>query len=256
MRARRGGLGDAAAGASRARGATASRSSPRSPTSRARPTSSVWSRRALGGLGSITILVNNAGIYGPKGPVAENDWDDWIRAVEINLLRIGAAGPRAGGAFRPARLRQDRAALRWRRDGAAAGPERLCGLEGGRGPLCRDGGPGVARSQRRCQRDRSGRAQHEAARRDPRRGPGTGGPRLLRPRPGAARLRGGSAAAGSRSRGLPGLGASDGITGKLLSAVWDPWSELRPTAPIWTPTSTRYGASCPRDRELGWGDEP
>jgi len=34
---------------------------------------------------SIDILVNNAGVYGPKGTVEDVDWDDWIAAIEINL---------------------------------------------------------------------------------------------------------------------------------------------------------------------------
>jgi len=34
----------------------------------------------------IDILVNNAGIYGPMGPIEEVDWAQWIRAIEINLL--------------------------------------------------------------------------------------------------------------------------------------------------------------------------
>lgn len=32
------------------------------------------------------ILVNNAGIYGPFGPIEDNDWSEWVRAVEINLF--------------------------------------------------------------------------------------------------------------------------------------------------------------------------
>ncbi len=32
------------------------------------------------------ILVNNAGIYGPIGPIEEVDWDIWVKAIEINLL--------------------------------------------------------------------------------------------------------------------------------------------------------------------------
>lgn len=32
------------------------------------------------------ILVNNAGIYGPKGLAEEVNWEDWVRAIEINLL--------------------------------------------------------------------------------------------------------------------------------------------------------------------------
>lgn len=30
-------------------------------------------------------VVNNAGIYGPLGPVEETGWDQWVRTVEINL---------------------------------------------------------------------------------------------------------------------------------------------------------------------------
>ncbi len=31
------------------------------------------------------ILVNNAGIYGPKGEIESVDWGEWIRAIEINV---------------------------------------------------------------------------------------------------------------------------------------------------------------------------
>jgi 3-oxoacyl-[acyl-carrier protein] reductase len=33
----------------------------------------------------LDILVNNAGVYGPMGPSEAVDWADWVRAVEINL---------------------------------------------------------------------------------------------------------------------------------------------------------------------------
>jgi NAD(P)-dependent dehydrogenase (short-subunit alcohol dehydrogenase family) len=33
----------------------------------------------------VDILVNNAGVYGPKGPLEELDWDEWTKAIEINL---------------------------------------------------------------------------------------------------------------------------------------------------------------------------
>lgn len=36
--------------------------------------------------GRIDILVNNAGIYGPMGPIEEADWVQWIKAIEINLF--------------------------------------------------------------------------------------------------------------------------------------------------------------------------
>lgn len=41
---------------------------------------------ALKEYGNIDILVNNAGIYGPKGEIESVDWDDWVKSIEINLL--------------------------------------------------------------------------------------------------------------------------------------------------------------------------
>src|SRR5580704_16845792 len=37
-------------------------------------------------LGELTILVSNAGIYGPKGMIDQVDWEEWARAVEVNLF--------------------------------------------------------------------------------------------------------------------------------------------------------------------------
>lgn len=34
----------------------------------------------------LQVLVNNAGVYGPMGPIETIDWDDWVRAIEINLF--------------------------------------------------------------------------------------------------------------------------------------------------------------------------
>lgn len=36
--------------------------------------------------GRLDILVNNAGIYGPKGAIEAVDWEEWMRAIEINLF--------------------------------------------------------------------------------------------------------------------------------------------------------------------------
>jgi NAD(P)-dependent dehydrogenase (short-subunit alcohol dehydrogenase family) len=36
-------------------------------------------------LGVLHVLVNNAGVYGPKGPSEDVSWQDWMRAIEINL---------------------------------------------------------------------------------------------------------------------------------------------------------------------------
>ncbi len=36
-------------------------------------------------LGGCHILVNNAGIYGPKGEIEAVDWAEWVKAIEINV---------------------------------------------------------------------------------------------------------------------------------------------------------------------------
>src|SRR5437899_466445 len=43
---------------------------------------------ALRELGSIQILVNNAGVYGPLGPTESVPLKEWTRAIEINLYGI------------------------------------------------------------------------------------------------------------------------------------------------------------------------
>lgn len=42
-------------------------------------------KAALDQFGRIDILVNNAGVYGPKGAIDAIDWREWVRAIEINL---------------------------------------------------------------------------------------------------------------------------------------------------------------------------
>jgi 3-oxoacyl-[acyl-carrier protein] reductase len=37
-------------------------------------------------LGKLDVLVCNAGVYGPLGLIEEIDWDAWVQAIEINLL--------------------------------------------------------------------------------------------------------------------------------------------------------------------------
>lgn len=43
-------------------------------------------KTALEKFGRIDILVNNAGVYGPKGAIEEIDWDEWVKAINVNLL--------------------------------------------------------------------------------------------------------------------------------------------------------------------------
>lgn len=37
-------------------------------------------------LGGVDVLICNAGVYGPKGTIDELDWTEWVQAININLL--------------------------------------------------------------------------------------------------------------------------------------------------------------------------
>lgn len=43
---------------------------------------------AMGELGPLHVLVNNAGVYGPFGPTESVSFGEWARAVEINLYGV------------------------------------------------------------------------------------------------------------------------------------------------------------------------
>jgi 3-oxoacyl-[acyl-carrier protein] reductase len=43
-------------------------------------------RRAAEVLPDLAVLVNNAGVQGPKGPIEELDWREWVGVVEVNLF--------------------------------------------------------------------------------------------------------------------------------------------------------------------------
>jgi NAD(P)-dependent dehydrogenase (short-subunit alcohol dehydrogenase family) len=45
-------------------------------------------RYALSELGSLQVLVNNAGVYGPMGPTESVPLEEWKRAIDINLYGV------------------------------------------------------------------------------------------------------------------------------------------------------------------------
>ena len=78
--------GEGPGGGTRAWPHRARSSLPRPGTCR-NPTDAEARRRGARGIfPRLHILVNNAGVYGPMGRVEEVDWEEWVRAIEINLL--------------------------------------------------------------------------------------------------------------------------------------------------------------------------
>jgi NAD(P)-dependent dehydrogenase (short-subunit alcohol dehydrogenase family) len=202
----------------------------------------------------LSILVNNAGVYGPKGSVWDVDWCEWVQAIEINLFgsvlvaralvtqlrRVrhakiiqlsggGATSPLPGlsayAASKAAIVRfVETLALELREhhvDVNAIAPgalnTRLLDEVIAAGP------------------DKVGKAFHERA--------------LEQRRSGGTPLgRGAELAVWLASPD------SDGITGKLLSAVWDPWRELPAHRAELDSDVYTLRRIVPRDRGLDWGD--
>ena len=177
-------------------------------------------------LGPVNVLVNNAGIYGPKGESEKVDFQEWARALEINLY----------GTFLPCRfaIRQMKGLRRGKiinlsGGGATAPLPRLSSYAASKAAVVRLTET-LAEELREFSVDVNAIA------------PGALNTRLLQ-----EILSAGPDAVGKEfyqkslkqrdSGGVPLEKAarlcvylasemSDGITGKLISAQWDPWESL------------------------------
>jgi 3-oxoacyl-[acyl-carrier protein] reductase len=58
---------------------------------------------ALSRFGRLDILVNNAGVYGPMGSIDAVDWDEWVQAIAINLIGTVYCARKAVTIFKPQR---------------------------------------------------------------------------------------------------------------------------------------------------------
>ena len=46
----------------------------------------IFVQKVIQVFGRIDILINNAGVYGPIGEIEDVGWEDWVKAIEINLF--------------------------------------------------------------------------------------------------------------------------------------------------------------------------
>jgi NAD(P)-dependent dehydrogenase (short-subunit alcohol dehydrogenase family) len=205
--------------------------------------------------GGLDVLVNNAGVYGPKGPVEDVDWDEWRRAVEINLygsvLPVRAALPHlkasergkvvqlsGGGATAPLPFLSAYAASK---AAVVRFLETLAGEVAEHGVDVNGIAPGALNT----------RMLDEVLAAGPERvGDEFYAKALAQRDNGGAPLERGAALAvylGSR--------ASDGVSGRLLSALWDPWETLGHRlgdldgSDVYT-----LRRIVPAERGLGWGE--
>jgi 3-oxoacyl-[acyl-carrier protein] reductase len=206
-------------------------------------------------LGGLDILVNNAGVYGPKGAIDEIVWTQWVRAIEINLM----------GSVLPVRFALDH--LRQSERG------KVVQLSGGGATSPLPMLSAYAASKAAIVRF-SETLAHEVA---------DDGIDVNAIAPGALNttmldevLEAGPEAVGEafyakavqqhENGGTPlargadlavylGSRRSDGITGRLLSAVWDPWEELEQHAETLRESDIyTLRRIVPAERGQGWGE--
>ena len=208
---------------------------------------------ALEHFGQLEILVNNAGVYGPMGTIEDVDWDAWVDAIRINLLGsvlvaraivphfkargygkvIQLAG---GGATAPMPQISAYAASK---AGIVRFAETLAGELREHGVDVNAVAPGALNT----------RMLDEVLAAGPERVGQSFYDRALKQRDsgGAGLQRGADLACFLASA------ASDGVTGKLISAVWDPWSELPEHAADLDSDVYTLRRIVPADRGLSWG---
>jgi len=206
--------------------------------------------------GRVHVLVANAGVYGPMGPIESVDWREWTRAVEINLYGSVLPCRAILGHFKAHRYGK----IVQVSGGGATGPlpnisayaaskaavvrfaETLAGEVRPFGIDVNSIAPGALNT----------RMLDEVLAAGPERVGGDFYKRMMRIKEeGGTPLDKGAALAV-----YLGSTASDGITGRLLSAVWDPWEQLADHRGDLDATDIyTLRRIVPRDRGRTWGGD-
>jgi NAD(P)-dependent dehydrogenase (short-subunit alcohol dehydrogenase family) len=174
----------------------------------------------------LSILVNNAGVYGPKGLLEKIDWNEWVRAIEINLLGSILMCRAVLPNFKARRYGK---IVQLSGGGATAPLPRLSAYAASKAAVVRFAET-LAEEVRNDHIDVNALAPGAlntrlldevlAA------GPETVGQDFYE-RAVKQKTQGGAPLEkGAHLAVFLGSSASDGLTGKLLSAVWDPWEQL------------------------------
>jgi NAD(P)-dependent dehydrogenase (short-subunit alcohol dehydrogenase family) len=209
---------------------------------------------AVAQLGGVDVLVNNAGVYGPKGAIADVDWAEWVQAMHINVMgsvmmarlvvpHMQAAGRgkiiqlSGGGATNPlpnisAYAASKAAIVRF--------AETLAEELRGTGIDVNCIAPGALNTRMLDEviaagPDSVGQAFYDRAVKQKTQG-------------GAGLVKGAELAVYLASA------ASDGLTAKLLSALWDPWREFHTHIEDLNTDIYTLRRIVPKERGMAWGD--
>jgi NAD(P)-dependent dehydrogenase (short-subunit alcohol dehydrogenase family) len=165
--------------------------------------------------GAVTILVNNAGVLGPVGPLDDNDWDAWTETLRVNLLGTVA---------------MCRAVLPGMRE---RGYGKIINLSGGGATGPRPNFSAYAASKAAVVRFTETLASEVDGIDVNAIAPGALPTRMLDEviASGLERVEPGSFERATALAVFLASGASDGITGRLIAAQWDDWEALRAPLP-------------------------
>ncbi|MDO9085553.1 MAG: SDR family oxidoreductase [Anaerolineaceae bacterium] len=210
---------------------------------------------ALTNCPDLNILVNNAGVYGPKGLLEDVDWSEWVQAIQINLLGSVLLCKEILPHFKSKRYGK---IIQLSGGGATAPLPRISAYAASKAAVIRfietlaeevrEFGidvnaiaPGALNTRLlddviEAGPEKVGTFFYERALKQK----ATGGTELEK---GAAL----SVFLASKS--------SDGITGKLISAVWDPWEKFNEhIEELQTTDLYTLRRIVPKDRGFNWGD--
>jgi NAD(P)-dependent dehydrogenase (short-subunit alcohol dehydrogenase family) len=183
-------------------------------------------RASLAALPGLDILVNSAGVYGPKGRIEDNDWGEWVRAIEIDLfgavLLCRAIVPhlrrRGGGKI-----------IQLSGGGATAPLPRLSAYATAKAAVVRFAetlAHEVAGDRIDVNCIAPGALNTRMLDEVLAAGPDAVGPEFYQRAVAQKHSGGAGLDAGAALAVFLATPDSDGITGRLISAVWDPWRDL------------------------------
>jgi 3-oxoacyl-[acyl-carrier protein] reductase len=208
-------------------------------------------------LEGLDVLICNAGIYGPMGPIDGVEWDDWVQALNVNLCGAVFCCRAVLPHFR---ARKHGKIILLSGGGATKPTPFLSAYAASKAALVRFG-------ETLAEEIKSDHIDVNSV------APGALNTRLLEEVLQAGPERVGQAfyqqsVAQKESGGVPlqtgaslcaflASAESDGITGRLISAVWDPWHELRDRRDELTASDIyTLRRIVPEDRGKRWGEKP